>query len=91
MTDPVEISVESITTQRVQNLYLDKNDAELIHDKRVALLDDVIYSGESPKAMEESAIKAGAIVAARTDILAEGAAADRDDIIFLEKLPLFYD
>ena len=91
MTDPVEISVESITTQRVQNLYLDKNDAELIHGKRIALLDDVISSGESLRAMEELAVKAGAFVVARAAILAEGDAADRDDIIFLEKLPLFYD
>lgn len=91
MTDPVEISVDSITTQRAQSLYLDKNDAELIKGKKVALLDDVISTGESLRAMEELAKKAGAIVVAKAAILAEGDAADRDDIIYLEKLPLFYD
>ena len=34
--------------------------------------------------------EAGAIEAASCAILAEGDAADRDDIIFLEKLPLFF-
>ena len=91
MDDPLEIEVESITTQRVQRLYLDKNDTEMIRGKRVALLDDVISSGESLKALEKLALKAGAVVAAKAAILAEGDAAERDDIIYLEKLPLFYD
>lgn len=91
MDEPLEIEVESITTQKVQRLYLDKNDSDRIKGKRVALLDDVISSGESLKAMEELAVKAGADVVAKAAILAEGDAADREDIIYLEKLPLFYD
>lgn len=91
MDDPLEIEVESITTQRVQRLYLDNKDTEMIKGKRVAILDDVISSGESLKALEELAKKAGAVVVAKAAILAEGDAADRDDIIYLEKLPLFYD
>ncbi len=91
MDDPLEIEVESITTQRIQRLYLDKNDTERIRGKRVAILDDVISSGESLKALEKLAEKAGAEVVAKAAILAEGDAAERDDIIYLEKLPLFYD
>ena len=91
MDDPLEIEVESITTQRVQRLYLDKNDTERIRGKRVAILDDVISSGESLRALEKLAVKAGAVIAAKAAILAEGDAAERDDIIYLEKLPLFYD
>lgn len=90
MDDPLEIEVESITTQRVQRLYLDKNDTERIRGKRVAILDDVISSGESLKALEKLAEKAGAEVVAKAAILAEGDSAERDDIIYLEKLPLFY-
>lgn len=91
MDDPLEIEVESITTQRVQRLYLDKNDTERIRGKRVAILDDVISSGESLRALEKLAVKAGAVIAAKAAILAEGDAAERDDILYLEKLPLFYD
>lgn len=91
MDDPLEIEVESITTQRIQRLYLDKNDTERIRGKRVAILDDVISSGESLKALEKLAEKAGAEVVAKAAILAEGDAAERDDIVYLEKLPLFYD
>lgn len=91
MDDPLEIEVESITTQRIQRLYLDKNDTERIRGKRVAILDDVISSGESLKALEKLAEKAGAEVVVKAAILAEGDAAERDDIIYLEKLPLFYD
>jgi len=90
MDAPLEIEVESITTQRVQRLYLDKNDTEMIKGKRVAILDDVISSGESLKALEKLAEKAGAVVVAKAAILAEGEAAERDDIIFLERLPLIY-
>lgn len=90
MYDPLEIEVESITTQRVQRLYLDKNDTERIRGKWVAILDDVISSGESLKALEKLAEKAGAEVVAKAAILAEGDAAERNDIIYLEKLPLFY-
>ena len=52
-------------------------------------MDDVISTGESLQAIERLVVKAGAQVAARAAILAEGAAAERDDIIFLQKLPLF--
>ncbi|AVQ97870.1 phosphoribosyltransferase family protein [Oceanobacillus sp. M65] len=89
MQDPFVHKVVSITTQKEQTLCLDRKDAEKLDGKRVALIDDVISTGESMKALEELVRKAGAEVKARAAILAEGDAADRDDIIFLEKLPLF--
>lgn len=81
--------VRSITTARWQELYLDMADAELMKGKRIIVLDDVISTGESLRGVEALVEKAGGKIVARMAILAEGKAAERDDIIFLEKLPLF--
>ncbi|MFT4416801.1 phosphoribosyltransferase family protein [Fredinandcohnia humi] len=89
MDDPLINQVVSITTQKEQLLCLDGKDAEVIRGKRVALIDDVISTGESLKALEELVTKAGGIVVAKAAILAEGNAAERNDILFLEKLPVF--
>jgi len=89
MRDIFEVSVRSITTAKEQHLYLDGADAELMKGKRILLIDDVISTGESLAALEALAEKAGGIVCGRMAILAEGDAQDRDDLIYLEKLPLF--
>ncbi|MCL2343874.1 MAG: adenine phosphoribosyltransferase [Firmicutes bacterium] len=89
MTGVFEVTVRSITTMSLQKLVLDTKDAELMHGKRILILDDVISTGESLHAMEELVTKAGGIIAGRMAILAEGAAAARNDIIYLAKLPLF--
>ncbi len=89
MDSPIVDEVVSITTQKKQILCLDGDDASLIHGKRVAIIDDVISTGESIQAVERLVEKAGGIVVARAAILAEGDAAKRNDIIFLEELPLF--
>ncbi len=89
MDTPIVDEVESITTQKKQLLCLDKKDAEYIQGKRVAIIDDVISTGESLLAIERLVEAAGGIIAAKAAILAEGNAADRNDIIFLEYLPLF--
>ena len=90
MTDPLEVEVHSITTAHIQKLYLSSEEAEKIKGKRVLIADDVISTGESLAAIEELAVRAGAIVVGRAAVLAEGDAAERNDIIFLEKLPLFF-
>ena len=89
MNGVFDIEVKSITTEAVQKLYMDGADAKKLNGKRVLILDDVISTGESLAAVEALVNKAGGNVVGRMAILAEGAAADRDDIIFLEKLPLF--
>lgn len=89
MSHPLVESVDSITTQAEQSLCLDGVDADAIRGKHIALVDDVISTGESIAAVERLAVEAGAEVVARVAILAEGDAANRDDIIFLEALPLF--
>ena len=89
MNSPIIDEVVSITTQKKQLLCLDEKDVEEIKGKRVAIIDDVISTGESIQALERLVESAGGIVAAKAAILAEGEAADRKDIIFLEYLPLF--
>ena len=79
----------SITTEGEQMLYMDGADAAKLRGKRVLILDDVISTGGSIAAVENLVEQAGGIVAGRMAILAEGDAAKRDDILFLEKLPLF--
>ena len=89
MKDVVSASVHSITTAGEQHLYLDGKDADKIRGKRVCLLDDVISTGESLHALECLMANASAEVVKKAAILAEGDAADRKDIVFLQKLPLF--
>ena len=89
MEDPFITEVYSITTQKKQILCLDREESNLIKDKKILIVDDVISTGDSLKAMEKLVDKAGGIVAGKVAVLAEGDAANRKDIIFLEKLPVF--
>ncbi|MBP3413446.1 MAG: adenine phosphoribosyltransferase [Oscillospiraceae bacterium] len=89
MSGVFDVKVNSITTAKEQHLYLDVADAEIMKGKRILIVDDVISTGESLAAIEKLVLEAGGIVAGRMAILAEGDAQTRDDIIYLEKLPLF--
>ena len=89
MTGVFEVSVKSITTAKEQKLYLDVADAELMKGKRILLVDDVISTGESLRALEVLVEKAGGQIVGRMAILAEGEAQERPDLTYLEKLPLF--
>ena len=89
MTGVFEAEVRSITTSKDQKLYLDTADAELMRGKRILIIDDVISTGESLNAIEQLVEQAGGNICGRMTILAEGDAQDRDDLIYLEKLPLF--
>ena len=88
MKDPVIVNVRSITTESVQTLIMDCIEGEQIRGKRVVILDDVISTGESLKAVEELCAKFDANVVAKAAVLAEGDAAKRDDIVFLGEIPL---
>ena len=88
MKDPVIVNVRSITTESVQTLIMDSIEGEQRRGKRVVILDDVISTGESLKAVEELCAKFDANVVAKAAVLAEGDAAKRDDIVFLGEIPL---
>lgn len=90
MRDMLEVQVRSITTAKEQRLYLDGAEAALMKGKRILIIDDVISTGESLRALEKLVEAAGGEVCGRMAILAEGDAQNRDDIIYLEKLPVFH-
>ena len=81
--------VNSITTEGDQSLYLDGKDADMMKGKKILIVDDVISTGESLRALEQLVELAGGEIAGKMTVLAEGDAANRDDIIYLEYLPLF--
>ena len=89
MTGVFEAEVRSITTSKDQKLYLDTADAELMRGMRILIIDDVISTGESLAAIEHLVNKAGGIICGKMTVLAEGDAQEREDIVYLEKLPLF--
>ena len=89
MRDVIKCEVQSITTAAKQVLYLDGYDAAYMRGKRVLIVDDVISTGESLNALVSLVEQAGGNIVGKMAVLAEGDAADRDDILFLEKLPLF--
>lgn len=90
MTNVFSSTVRSITTAKEQTLYLDGGDAALMKGKRILIVDDVISTGESLSALETLVESAGGVVCGRMAILAEGDAQEREDLVYLEKLPLFH-
>lgn len=89
MDDPIEAKVNSITTQKTQTLYLGQDDVDKLAGKRVLIVDDVVSTGDSLRATEMLIEQAGGNIVGKMFVLAEGAAADRDDVVFLGKLPMF--
>lgn len=89
MQGVLEVEVRSITTMHIQKLVLDAEDAGMLEGKRIVIVDDVISTGESLGAMEELVRRCGGRVVAKMAVLAEGDAQKREDIIYLQKLPLF--
>lgn len=90
MEEIITTEVDSITTAHQQSLCIGKNEVDAMKGKRVLIVDDVISTGESLTAVEKLVEKAGGIIVGKMAVLAEGDAAKRDDLIFLEPLPLFH-
>lgn len=90
MKDVVMVDVRSITTNKVQTICFDGDEGREMTGKRVLIVDDVISTGESLVAIETVLQRFDVNLVGKAAILAEGDAADRDDIIYLEKLPLFF-
>ena len=89
MEEITRVEVQSITTEKRQMLCIGKHERAQMEGKRVLIVDDVISTGESLRAVEALLQVAGGKRAGAAAVLAEGDAAERDDILFLEKLPLF--
>ncbi len=88
MVDPKAFNVKSITTTNEQQLVMGQEEFDLIKGKRVLLVDDVISTGKTLDTLEEMVTYAGGVVCGRCAVLAEGDAQGRDDIIYLQDLPL---
>lgn len=89
MKNVVACETKSITTGGVQTLYIDGDDAEYMKGKRVLIVDDVISTGGSLKSLENLVESAGGKIVGKMTILAEGDATERNDITYLQRLPLF--
>lgn len=89
MQNVITTEVNSITTDHIQKLCLGQKEIDMMKDKRILIVDDVISTGESLLSLEALVRQTGGTIVAKMAVLAEGEAAHRDDIIFLEKLPVF--
>lgn len=90
MEHPVIVEDISITTQAAQKLVIDQKDLDSMNGQRILIVDDVISTGGSLHALDTLAGKSSGTVVARAAVLAEGDAAQRGDILYLEQLPLFF-
>ena len=90
MKDVFTVEVNSITTDHKQILCIDGDDKKAMEGKRVVIVDDVISTGESLKALEKLVEQAGGEIVGKMAILAEGDAIERTDITYLAPLPLFF-
>lgn len=89
MHDPIKVEVQSISTAVKQTLWLDQADIDMLKGKKVLIVDDVISTGGYLYALETLVKEAGGEVAGKCAVLAEGDAITRDDIFFLQELPVF--
>ena len=89
MGDAISTTVNSITTLRMQQLFLGEDEVERVKGKNVLIVDDVISTGESLRSIENLVQQAGGNIVGKMAVLAEGDAMDREDIVALERLPLF--
>lgn len=89
MQNPKVVTVKSITTFDTQMLVLDELQCNVIKGKKILIVDDVISTGASVDKISNLVEQVGGIIVGKACILAEGEAANRTDIVYLEKLPLF--
>ena len=90
MRNPLEVNVTSITTQHEQHLFLGESEVQMLRGKRVLIVDDVISTGESLKALETLIDQVGGKIVAKMAVLAEGDAIGRKDLTYLAPLPVFH-
>ena len=89
MNDPMIEKVQSITTIGAQTLVLDRCDVEKIEGKRVCIIDDVVSTGGSIIGLQNMLETIDCNIVCKATILLEEAGYDKDDLVYLEKLPIF--
>jgi adenine phosphoribosyltransferase len=91
MGNALKAETLSITTGQPQTLILDEKDVEMMKDKKVVIVDDVISTGSTLQGMKAILDKAGSVIVAETAIFTEGDQTQWANIISLGHLPLFTD
>jgi adenine phosphoribosyltransferase len=89
MGNAIRAETLSITTGEPQTLILDEKDRQLMQEKKVVIVDDVISTGSTLQGMRLILDKCRAKVAAEAAIFTEGDRAQWMHIIALGHLPLF--
>jgi len=88
MKDYLVEEVKSITTRERQTLVLTSEDIEIIAGRKICVLDDVVSTGGTIKALERLVKKAGGRIACKAAIWLEGPWY-REELIHLGELPVF--
>ena len=81
-------TVTTFTTKGEHALYLPPAQIPKLKGKKVLIVDDVVSTGSSLLAIEDILNQTGADIVGKAFVFAEGDAADRPDIVYVEKLPL---
>ena len=89
MIDPMIEKVQSITTIGAQTLVLDRCDVEKLEGKKVCIIDDVVSTGGSIIGLQNMLETIDCDVVCKMAVLLEEAGYDKDDLVYLEKLPIF--
>jgi adenine/guanine phosphoribosyltransferase-like PRPP-binding protein len=89
MGEAVRVPVRSAAAAESECLLVEGRYLDLLRSSRIALLDTVVTTGNTFRAMESLMIRAGATVAARAAALIEGDTVDPEDFVHLGQLPLF--
>ena len=72
MVDPQGVTVQSITTQGMQELWIGREKYEYFSGKKLCFLDDVVSTGGTIEAVMEMAPKIGVEIAVVACVLTEG-------------------
>lgn len=91
MGDHVSQKLKSITTSSEQELVLTREEVACLYGKKVCILDDVVSTGGTLKALEALVANAGGIVACKAAIWKEGPWYKGSDLIYVDALPVFVD
>jgi len=89
MVEPMIEKVQSITTIGAQTLVLDRCDVLMLTNKNVFIIDDVVSTGGSLAGLEKLLSNIDCKVVGKGAVLLEDAGYENDELIYLEKLPIF--
>jgi len=87
MLSPLVVRYKPITAKTEQELFMDGRDAMKLRGRRVGLVDDIVSTGETLRAMEQLVLQAGGEVVRKAALLLEGE--EREDIVHMGILPVF--